>query len=210
MTGNAATLRCKRCSWGRWPPPRLTAERLRKLVAVAVFSSDAISSTAYGTEQIMLVLVAAGAVATQLPFPIALAIGALLAMCRPASVMVQLLGCPRLMRPRSSRQVTAWAGSSVPRKSSPTPTCRPLPSTAFVTGWCSPLIEQAAWSPAQRRPRSLPAVADDALRPSVSGEVEPLPLGGSIVVLAAVPPACHRQRTRAVSSGQPRSVRERP
>ena len=59
---------------------RLVRERLRKLVALAVFSSDAISSTAYGTEQIMLVLVAAGAVATRLAFPVALAIGALLAV----------------------------------------------------------------------------------------------------------------------------------
>ena len=59
---------------------RLVRERLRKVVALAVFSSDAISSTAYGTEQIMLVLVAAGAVATGLAFPIALAIGALLAI----------------------------------------------------------------------------------------------------------------------------------
>jgi amino acid transporter len=59
---------------------RLVAERLRKLVALAVFSSDAISSTAYGTEQIMLVLVAAGAVTTRLAFPIALAIGGLLAI----------------------------------------------------------------------------------------------------------------------------------
>jgi amino acid transporter len=45
-----------------------------------VFSSDAISSTAYGTEQIMLVLVAAGAVATGLAYPIALGIGTLLAI----------------------------------------------------------------------------------------------------------------------------------
>ena len=59
---------------------RLAHERLRKLVALAVFSSDAISSTAYGTEQIMLVLVAAGAVATSLAFPVALAIGGLLAI----------------------------------------------------------------------------------------------------------------------------------
>jgi amino acid transporter len=59
---------------------RLTRERLRKLVALPVFSSDAISSTAYGTEQIMLVLVAAGAVATRLAFPVALAIGGLLAV----------------------------------------------------------------------------------------------------------------------------------
>jgi hypothetical protein len=53
-------------------------ERLRKLVALAVFSSDAISSTAYGTEQIMLILVTAGAVATGLALPIALGIGGLL------------------------------------------------------------------------------------------------------------------------------------
>jgi amino acid transporter len=59
---------------------RLVQERLRKVVALAVFSSDAISSTAYGTEQIMLILVAAGALATRLAFPIALAIGALLAI----------------------------------------------------------------------------------------------------------------------------------
>jgi amino acid transporter len=73
--------RCKELLLG--PPlatSRLINERLRKLVALAVFSSDAISSTAYGTEQIMLVLVAAGAVATGLAFPIALAIGALLAI----------------------------------------------------------------------------------------------------------------------------------
>jgi hypothetical protein len=62
------------------PTARLAYERLRKLVALAVFSSDAISSTAYGTEQIMLVLVAAGAVATGIAFPIALAIGGLLAI----------------------------------------------------------------------------------------------------------------------------------
>ena len=73
--------RCKDLLVG--PPlatSRLARERLRKLVALAVFSSDAISSTAYGTEQIMLVLVAAGAVATGLAFPIALGIGALLAI----------------------------------------------------------------------------------------------------------------------------------
>ena len=35
-----------------------------KVVVLAVFSSDAISSTAHGTEQVMLVLVGAGAVAT--------------------------------------------------------------------------------------------------------------------------------------------------
>ncbi len=55
-------------------------ERLRKLVALVVFSSDAISSTAYGTEQIMLALVTPGVVATGLAVPLALAIDALLAI----------------------------------------------------------------------------------------------------------------------------------
>ena len=59
---------------------RLAQEWLRKLVALPVFSSDAISSTAYGTEQIMLILVAAGAVATRMALPIALAIAGLLAV----------------------------------------------------------------------------------------------------------------------------------
>ncbi len=59
---------------------RLVRERLRKLVALVVFSSGAISSTTYGTEQIVLVLVAAGAVATRLAYPIALAIAGLLAI----------------------------------------------------------------------------------------------------------------------------------
>jgi hypothetical protein len=37
---------------------------------------------------------------------------------------------------------------------------------------------------------------------------EPSPPGASILLLAAVPPACHKQRSLAVSSGQPRSLRE--
>jgi amino acid transporter len=75
------TSRCKELLLG--PPlatSRLLQERLRKLVALAVFSSDAISSTAYGTEQIMLILVAAGAVATRMALPIAVAIAGLLAI----------------------------------------------------------------------------------------------------------------------------------
>jgi amino acid transporter len=73
--------RVKKALLGRpLPTSRLVHERLRKLVALAVFSSDAISSTAYGTEQIMLILVTAGAVATGLAFPVALGIGGLLAI----------------------------------------------------------------------------------------------------------------------------------
>ena len=53
-------------------------ERLSKTVALAVFSSDAMSSVAYATEEILLILVLAGTAAIHLTVPIALAIAALL------------------------------------------------------------------------------------------------------------------------------------
>jgi len=55
-------------------------ERLTKLKALAVLSSDALSSVAYATEQILFVLVAAGAVAYGYSLPIMGAILALLAI----------------------------------------------------------------------------------------------------------------------------------
>jgi amino acid transporter len=68
----------------RWlvgPPMPLAQarhERLTKRVALAVFSSDALSSVAYATEEILLILVLAGAAATHLTVPIALSITGLL------------------------------------------------------------------------------------------------------------------------------------
>jgi amino acid transporter len=56
----------------------LVHQRLSKKVALAVFSSDALSSVAYATEEILLVLVPAGLAAVHLSFPIAVAIGILL------------------------------------------------------------------------------------------------------------------------------------
>ena len=53
-------------------------QRLSKLVALAVFSSDALSSVAYATEEILLVLILAGAAAVSLSIPISLAIVLLL------------------------------------------------------------------------------------------------------------------------------------
>lgn len=53
-------------------------QRLSKLKALAVFSSDALSSSAYATEAILLVLVAAGVGALTYSWPIALGISALL------------------------------------------------------------------------------------------------------------------------------------
>lgn len=55
-------------------------ERLTKRKALAVLSSDAISSTAYASEEILLVLVVAGSAAVNLTVPITLAIIALLAI----------------------------------------------------------------------------------------------------------------------------------
>jgi amino acid transporter len=59
---------------------QLVHERISKRVALAVFSSDPISSTAYATEEILLVLVFAGAAATGLALPISIAIAGLLAI----------------------------------------------------------------------------------------------------------------------------------
>jgi amino acid transporter len=57
---------------------QLAHERITKRVALAVFSSDPISSTAYATEEILLVLVFAGSVAVGLALPISVAIAGLL------------------------------------------------------------------------------------------------------------------------------------
>ena len=57
---------------------QLAHQRITKRVALAVFSSDPISSTAYATEEILLVLVFAGAAATGLALPISVAIAGLL------------------------------------------------------------------------------------------------------------------------------------
>lgn len=55
-------------------------ERLTKVKALAVFSSDALSSSAYATEEILLVLVLAGSGTLHNAIPIALVITALLAL----------------------------------------------------------------------------------------------------------------------------------
>ncbi len=55
-------------------------ERLDKVRALAVFSADAISSTAYGTQEILLVLILAGTGALAISLPIAAVIGALIAI----------------------------------------------------------------------------------------------------------------------------------
>lgn len=57
---------------------KLIDERLGRLKALAIFSSDALSSVAYATEEILLVLITAGILALSYSLPIALAITLLL------------------------------------------------------------------------------------------------------------------------------------
>src|ERR687893_573858 len=57
---------------------RQSHERLSKRVALAVFSSDALSSVAYATEEILHVLVLGGIAALYLSMPVAGAIAVLL------------------------------------------------------------------------------------------------------------------------------------
>jgi len=60
------------------PTAMAVHERLGKLVGLAVFSSDALSSTAYATQEILFVLAVAGAAAFGYAFPISIAIVVLL------------------------------------------------------------------------------------------------------------------------------------
>ena len=55
-------------------------ERLGKIAGLAVFASDALSSVAYGTEEVLLVLMTAGSAALALSFPIMVGIAILVAI----------------------------------------------------------------------------------------------------------------------------------
>jgi amino acid transporter len=76
-----SVLGLKRVLVGRPIPTSLDQhERLSRVTGLAVFASDALSSVAYATEAILLVLIAAGAIALRASVPIALAIAALVAI----------------------------------------------------------------------------------------------------------------------------------
>jgi len=76
----------RRSSWRLWllgrPLPTADAphQAIGKTVGLAVFSSDALSSTAYATQEILTILAFAGTAAFALAFPISLAIVGLLAL----------------------------------------------------------------------------------------------------------------------------------
>lgn len=61
----------------RLPTARAIHERLPKHLALPVFASDAISSSAYAVEEILIVLVAAGAIGLSYAWPVAIAIAIL-------------------------------------------------------------------------------------------------------------------------------------
>jgi amino acid transporter len=73
-------------SWRTWligrPLPTADApnETVGKTVGLAIFASDALSSTAYATQEILIILAGAGTIAFVHSFPIAIAIVALLAI----------------------------------------------------------------------------------------------------------------------------------
>src|SRR5947208_10432036 len=62
------------------PTAQSRHERLAKSTALAVFASDALSSVAYATEEILLVLILAGSVALSYSIPIGIAIAILIAI----------------------------------------------------------------------------------------------------------------------------------
>jgi amino acid transporter len=64
----------------RMPLAQARHERIGKAVALAVFASDPLSSVAYATEEILLVLILAGTAALSYSLPIAVGIAALLAV----------------------------------------------------------------------------------------------------------------------------------
>jgi amino acid transporter len=76
------------------PTAQSRHERLGKATALAVFSSDALSSVAYATEEILLALVGAGTVALGFSLPIGLAI-ALLVVIVVSSYRQTILAYPR-------------------------------------------------------------------------------------------------------------------
>src|SRR5512145_2447568 len=55
-------------------------QTIGKAIGLAVFASDALSSTAYATQEILVILAAAGSTAFGIVFPIAIAIIGLLAI----------------------------------------------------------------------------------------------------------------------------------
>ena len=89
----------------------LPHQAISKPIGLAVFASDALSSTAYATEEILLVLVTAGAVALSISIPIASAIAVLLVIVGILGVAVAVIviaeGAGQHLFPESERTFDA-------------------------------------------------------------------------------------------------------
>src|SRR2546425_1715990 len=81
MMGPVRLSRLKRLFLGSpLPTAQSRHERLGRSTALAVFASDALSSVAYATEEILLVLILAGTAALSYSIPIGIAIAVLIAV----------------------------------------------------------------------------------------------------------------------------------
>ena len=97
-------------------------ERLSKKKALAIFSSDAISSSAYATEEIVRVLVLGGTAALFFSVEVALAVAILLALVAFSyrQVGLRLPQRRRLVLRSRSRTSAGTPRSSLPRRCSST------------------------------------------------------------------------------------------
>ena len=111
-------------SWRTWliGRPLATADAphqtVNKLVGLAIFASDALSSTAYATQEMLVILAAAGSMAFGFAFPISIAI------------VLLWSSSPSRTNRRSTRTRAAAAPTSCPattwascRRKSPVPHC---------------------------------------------------------------------------------------
>ena len=109
------------------PTAHAAHERLGPLTGLAIFASDALSSVAYATEEILLILMLAGSAALGLSVPIAVAIGALIAIV-VSSYRQTILAYPRAAAPTSSRaRISAATPASSPARRSWSTTCSRSP-----------------------------------------------------------------------------------
>jgi hypothetical protein len=97
----------------RLPTARLIHQRLSKVLALPVFSADAISSAAYATEEIVLALALAGAAALSHTTAIAMAIAVLFSIVaisyRQTVMAYPSGGGLTLSRVRTWGSILAWS-----------------------------------------------------------------------------------------------------
>lgn len=81
-------------------------ERLSKITGLAIFSSDALSSVAYATEEILLALVVAGAALLNYQMGIAAAIAALIVIVSTSYFQTRSMPTRLAAAPISSPRIT--------------------------------------------------------------------------------------------------------